>query len=51
MVGASMLSTDSSDSALLMTLRPGAYTTRLSSDSGSDGMGSIEVYEVSQGER
>jgi hypothetical protein len=50
-VGAFTLTTDSLDSALLMTLQPGGYTAQLSSVSGGTGVGLIELYEVAQGAR
>jgi hypothetical protein len=41
-----LISTNSNDSALLITLQPGAYTVILKSADGSPGVGLIEVYEV-----
>jgi outer membrane protein assembly factor BamB len=45
-VGAFSLASGSADSALLVTLLPGAYTVQLSNPSGGTGVGLIEVYEV-----
>lgn len=50
-VGAFALGDESLDSALLVTLQPGAYTAQLSSVSGGTGVGLIEFYEVAQGAR
>jgi sugar lactone lactonase YvrE len=45
-VGAFQLAQDGSDDALLLTLRPGAYTAQLSGADGGSGIGLIEIYEV-----
>ena len=38
--------TNSQDSALLLTLNPGAYSVQLTSSDGSSGVGLLEVYEM-----
>jgi hypothetical protein len=45
-VGAFPLVADSADSALLVTLPPGAYTAQLSGASATTGLGLLEIYEV-----
>jgi hypothetical protein len=45
-VGAFALQPGSADSALLLTLAPGAYTAQLSGADGGTGIALIEVYEV-----
>jgi hypothetical protein len=45
-VGAFALPAGSKDSALVLTLQPGAYTVQVSSVSGSDGVALIEVYDT-----
>jgi hypothetical protein len=45
-VGAFALPPTSSDSALLVTLAPGAYTAEVSGTNGTSGIALVEVYEV-----
>jgi hypothetical protein len=45
-VGAFSLPAGSNDSALIVTLAPGAYTAQLSGANGAAGLGLIEVYEL-----
>jgi len=45
-VGAFPLAADSLDSALLVTLPPGAYTAQLSGANATTGLGLLEIYEV-----
>ena len=45
-VGAFPLEAESLDSALLVTLSPGAYTTQLSGANTTTGLGLLEIYEV-----
>jgi hypothetical protein len=45
-VGAFPMDRDSLDSALLVTIPPGAYTAQITSTDGSTGVGLAEVYEV-----
>ena len=45
-VGAFPLMANSLDSALLVTLPPGAYSAEVSSTDGSTGLGMVEIYEV-----
>jgi hypothetical protein len=45
-VGAFPLATNSLDSAMLVTLQPGAYTVQLSAAAGTSGAALIELYEV-----
>jgi hypothetical protein len=40
------LPSGSADSALLLTLPPGAYTTAVSGANGGTGVALIEIYEV-----
>ncbi len=42
------INTTSKDSAVLLTLQPGAYTVQATSASGSAGIALIEIYEVAQ---
>jgi hypothetical protein len=48
LVGAFPLPTGSKDSALLLTLAPGAYTVVVTSASSSTGVALIEVYDMQQ---
>jgi len=45
-VGAFALARDSDDSALMVTIPPGAYTAKVTSTDGSTGVGLVEIYEV-----
>jgi hypothetical protein len=45
-VGAFPLVSGSKDSALLLTLQPGAYTMTVTSPSGSTGVALVEVYDT-----
>jgi hypothetical protein len=45
-VGAFPLMSNSMDSALLVTIPPGAYTAQVSGANGSTGLGMVEIYEV-----
>jgi hypothetical protein len=45
-VGAFVLPAGSKDSALLVSLAPGAYTAQVSASTGVTGVGLVEVYEV-----
>jgi hypothetical protein len=45
-VGAFPLSAGAADSALLLTLQPGAYTIQVSGHNGGTGVALVEVYEV-----
>jgi hypothetical protein len=45
-VGAFSLAPGSADAALLLTLRPGAYTAQVADSGGRQGIALIEVYEV-----
>jgi outer membrane protein assembly factor BamB len=45
-VGAFPLASGSRDSALLLTLAPGAYTAQISGVNGATGVGLVELYEV-----
>jgi hypothetical protein len=45
-VGAFTLPTTSADSAMLVTLPPGAYTVQLSGANGTSGISLIELYEL-----
>jgi len=45
-VGAFPLAASSLDSALLVTISPGAYTAQISGASGATGVGMVEIYEV-----
>jgi len=45
-VGAFALTSGSRDSALLVTLPPGAYTAQVSGSDGGSGVAIVEVYEV-----
>ena len=45
-VGAFPLAAGSLDSALLVTLPPGAYTTQLSGANATTGLGLLEIYEI-----
>jgi hypothetical protein len=47
-VGATLPPGDASESAILITLDPGAYTAILSGVGGQTGIGLIEIYEVGQ---
>jgi hypothetical protein len=44
--GAFALDSSSKDSALLITLPPGAYTAQVSGKNGTTGVALVEVYEV-----
>jgi len=46
-VGAFALQPNSADAAVVLSLAPGNYTAELSGANGTDGVGLIEVYEVS----
>jgi len=46
LVGAFALPPFSKDSAVMATIAPGAYTTQLTSPTGSTGLGMVEIYEV-----
>jgi hypothetical protein len=45
-VGAFLLEEGSQDSAMLVSLSPGAYTVQVSGASGTSGVALVEVYEV-----
>jgi len=45
-VGAFALAADSADSAMVLSLAPGAYTVQLSGQGGGSGVGLAEVYEL-----
>jgi hypothetical protein len=45
-VGAFGLATGSQDTAMTLTLSPGAYTAQVTSQSGASGVALVEVYEV-----
>lgn len=47
-VSAFPLPTSSKDSAILVTLPPGAYTAQVNGAGGSDGIVLLEVYEMPQ---
>lgn len=45
-IGATPLETGSNDSALVLTLKPGAYTATVSDVTGASGQGMVEIFEV-----
>jgi hypothetical protein len=47
-VGAFPLTPGSNDSALVVTLAPGAYTAQVSGANGTSGVALLEVYEIPQ---
>ena len=46
LVGAFALSNGSADSALVISLAPGAYTSQVSAASGAAGVALVEIYEL-----
>jgi hypothetical protein len=45
-VGAFSLATGSADSAMVLTLPPGAYTAEVSGADGGTGIALVEIYEM-----